>query len=65
MSTTFNSTQRTRRQLERTTPNIVFEINLVDDAEAERLSLQQAAIRDVMLWHQQDRNSASSDSNIT
>lgn len=53
-----DSTQRTRRQRQREATNVVFEINLVDGAEAERLGLQQAAvIRDVVLWH--DRNVSS------
>ena len=52
MNTTPDSRQRTRRQQERDVVDVVFEINLVDGAEAERLGPQQAAaIRDVVLWH--------------
>ncbi|GAA3870382.1 hypothetical protein GCM10022243_39710 [Saccharothrix violaceirubra] len=40
--------------------DVVFETNLVDGAEAERLGLHQAAvIRDVLLWHHRNGNSAS------
>ncbi|MEV6712547.1 hypothetical protein AB0M48_10940 [Lentzea sp. NPDC051208] len=50
--------QRTRRQQQREAVDVVFEINLVDGAEAERLGLQQAAvIRDAVLWRH--RNSCS------
>ena len=36
----------------RKTTDVVFEIDLLDGAEAERLGPQQAAvIRDVVLWH--------------
>ncbi|WIY05605.1 hypothetical protein QRX60_17770 [Amycolatopsis mongoliensis] len=65
MTTTPNSTQRSRRQQHKAT-DVNFEINLVDGAEAERLGRQQAAvIRDVLLWHHQDRNSAPPDASIT
>ncbi|MEU4246936.1 hypothetical protein AB0F15_05940 [Amycolatopsis sp. NPDC026612] len=40
--------------------DVVFEINLVDGAEAERHGLQQAAvIRDVVLWHHRNGISAT------
>jgi hypothetical protein len=59
MNTTPDSRQRTRRQQRRKSTDVVFEINLVDDAEAERLGLQQAAvIRDVVLWHRRNGSSA-------
>ncbi|XVV02643.1 hypothetical protein ACQPW3_35615 [Actinosynnema sp. CA-248983] len=38
--------------------DVVFEINLVDGAQAERIGMQQAAvIRDVVLWHHQKSSS--------
>lgn len=59
MNTTSDSRQRVRRQQQHEAVNVVFEINLVDGAEAERLGLQQATvIRDVVLWHH--RNSSAS-----
>ncbi|RAS60662.1 hypothetical protein C8D87_11180 [Lentzea atacamensis] len=52
MNTAPDSRQRARRQQQHEAVGAVFEINLVDGAEAERLGLQQAAvIRDVVLWH--------------
>jgi hypothetical protein len=66
MNTTPDFTQRTRRQQQRKATDVVFEINLVDGAEAERLGLQQAAvIRDVLLWCRRNGNSASPDANVT
>ncbi|QQQ74896.1 hypothetical protein IOD16_27760 [Saccharothrix sp. 6-C] len=67
MNTTPDSWQRTRRQQRRkATDIIIFEINLVDGAEAERLGWQQAAvIRDVLLWCRRNDNSASPDANFT
>lgn len=51
MNTMPDSTQRTRRQQRCRATDVVFEINLADGAEAERLGLQQAAvIRDLLLW---------------
>jgi hypothetical protein len=59
MNTTSDSRQRTRRQQQRKAMDIAFEINLVDGAQAERLGLQLAAvIRDILLWHHRNGNSA-------
>lgn len=53
------SRQRPRRQQQHEAVEVVFEINLVDGAEAERIGLQQAAvIRDVVLWHHRNVSSA-------
>lgn len=58
MNTAPDSRQRTRRQQQHEAADVVFEVNLVDGAEAERLGMQQAAvIRDVVLWHH--RNSSA------
>ncbi|MEU7476457.1 hypothetical protein AB0A63_10785 [Lentzea sp. NPDC042327] len=66
MNTTPNSTQRTRRQQQRKATDVVFEINLVDGAEAERLALQQAAvIRDVVLWHHRNGSSTPPHASVT
>lgn len=52
MNTTPDSRQRTRRQQQHEAVDVVFEINPVDGAEAERLGMQEAAvIRDVVLRH--------------
>ncbi|MDX8053532.1 hypothetical protein SK571_29525 [Lentzea sp. BCCO 10_0798] len=59
MNTTPDSTQRTRRQQQLEATDVVFEINLVDGAEAEHLGVQQAAvIRDVVLWYHRNGSSA-------
>lgn len=59
------SRQRTRRQ-QGEAPDVVFEITLVDGAEAERLGLQQAAvIRDVVQWCRRNGTSASPDTSVT
>lgn len=66
MNTTPDSRQRTSRQQQREAMDFVFEINLVDGAEAERLALQQAAvIRDVLLWRRRNGNSVSPDASVT
>lgn len=66
MNTTPDSTQRTRRRQQRKTTGVVFEINLVNGVKAERLGLQQAAvIRDVVLWHHRNGNSAPPDASAT
>lgn len=54
MNTTSDVRQRTRRQQQREAVDVVFENNLVDGAQAERLGVRQAAvIRDVVLWRHQ------------
>ncbi|WP_170154851.1 hypothetical protein [Lentzea atacamensis] len=46
--------------------DVVFEINVVDGAEAERLGRQQVAvIRDVMLWHHRNGSSAPPQASAT
>jgi hypothetical protein len=66
MNTTPNSTQRTRRQQHCANTDVVFEINLVDGAEAERLGLQQATvIRNVVLWHHRNGSGAPPHANAT
>jgi len=45
---------------------VVFEVDLVDGAEGERLGLQQAAvIRGVVLWHNRNGNSVPPDASAT
>ncbi|WNV90272.1 hypothetical protein [Umezawaea sp. Da 62-37] len=46
--------------------DVVFEITLVDGAEAERLGLQPAAvIRDVVQWYRRNGTSTSPDTSVT
>ena len=66
MNTIPDSSQRTQRQQQREAVDVVFEINLVDDAQAERLGMQQAAvIRDVVLWHRRNGGSAPPQASVT
>ncbi|GLW94037.1 hypothetical protein Aglo03_48530 [Actinokineospora globicatena] len=59
MSTTPDTSQRTRRQQQHEAVDVVFEINLVDGTEAERLAIQQAAvIRNIVRWCRPNGNSA-------
>jgi len=46
--------------------DVVFEINLVDGAEAERLGLRQAAvIRDVVQWYRRNDTRALPNASVT
>ncbi|ROP37230.1 hypothetical protein [Saccharothrix texasensis] len=66
MNSTTDPTQRTRRQQQRKALDVVFEVNLVDGTEAERLSVQQAAvIRNVVQWCRRNGNSAPTDTSVT
>ncbi|MET8757601.1 hypothetical protein [Lentzea sp. NPDC004782] len=59
MNTAPDSGQRIRRQQHHEAVDVVFEINLVDGAEAERIGLLQAAvIRDLVLLHHRNVGSA-------
>lgn len=65
MNSTTDPRQWTRQQ-QRKAPDVVFEVNLVDGTEAERLALQQAAvIRDVVQWCRRNGNSAPLDTSVT
>lgn len=66
MNTTPDPRQRPRRQQPRKALDVVFEVNLVDGVEAERLGLQQAAvIRDVGQWYRRNGNSAPPGTSVT
>jgi len=66
MNATTDPRQRTRHQRQRKAPDVVFEVNLVDGTEAERLALQQAAvIRNVVQWCRRNGNSAPPDTSVT
>lgn len=66
MNTAADPGQRNRRRQQDKAVDGVFEVNLINGAEAERLGLQQAAvIRDVLRWCRRDSNSAPPDTSVT
>jgi hypothetical protein len=66
MNTTVTSSSGPAASSKGEAPDVVFEINLVDGAKAERLGLQQAAvIRDILRWYRRNGTSASPAASVT